>query len=407
MALGSKVAVVGASARAAAFSLLRAGCQVVAADLFADADLERACPVTRVENYPEDFFLWLSATKCEGWLYTGALENYSELIDRMSQVRPLWGNAGVVLRQVRDPLVLQDTLTAAGLSFPETHHSDDFAPSDGKWLHKTGTGGGGSGVSRAESKTIPQFRSMGPRPVRKIDRLTGRGPMLRRISNRRTPLNQGFWQRHVTGTPGSGVFLADGRTCELVAVTRQLVGEPWTGAAEFQYCGTLAPWALPTKAVVELEAAGRILTNEFDLRGLFGIDFIVDEQRVWVIEVNPRVTAAVEVVELLTSRNLLAEHLSKCGSEVLSKQPTAPVVSAHPVQVRGKAILFAQRSITISAALSEQLLNEARGRENSVLADVPQAGTVISTGEPILSLLAEGVARKLAEQAALLHPRLQ
>ena len=141
-----KLAIVGASARAAAFSAIRAGYEVVAADLFADADLARVAAVTRISNYPEGLADWLAATECDAWMYTGALENYPDLVDRMAAIRPLLGNSGAPLRDVRDPMKLQLALTGAGMLFPETRTSPAGLPLDGSWLCKTYGGASGSGV---------------------------------------------------------------------------------------------------------------------------------------------------------------------------------------------------------------------------------------------------------------------
>ncbi len=88
-----RLAIAGASVRAAAFSALRAGYDVVTADLFADADLRAHCDATRIEaGYPEALADWLAATECDGWLFTGALENHHELINAMAKLRPLMGS---------------------------------------------------------------------------------------------------------------------------------------------------------------------------------------------------------------------------------------------------------------------------------------------------------------------------
>jgi len=62
MQASSHIAIIGASARAAAFSVLRSGRQAVAADLFADADLQQKCRVTRISPYPEGLLDWLHRT---------------------------------------------------------------------------------------------------------------------------------------------------------------------------------------------------------------------------------------------------------------------------------------------------------------------------------------------------------
>jgi predicted ATP-grasp superfamily ATP-dependent carboligase len=346
-----RIAVVGASVRSAAFSLLRAGCDVVAADLFADADLGRVCPATQIVDYPEGLADWLAGTPCDGWLYTGALENYPELVDRMAKLRPLLGNRGEVLRRVREPMQLQNVLKAAGLDFPETKPCDGTHPGEGEWLHKTGQGGNGSGVERAGGFIPPEV---------------------------------GYWQREIKGTPGSVQYLAgnDG-SCTLLGITRQLVGEGWIGSGEFQYCGTLARWGLPLTTNADFTQLGQLLRTQYHLRGLFGVDFIFDGQQVWIVEVNPRVTAAVEVVERVTGRNLLTEQLNAFGIYKEQSEIT-------PVPCAGKVVLYAKQPLAVSLRMSEQLLAKAGTFDRPQLADIPNPGTQISPGEPILTVFSEG-----------------
>ena len=68
-----KLAIVGASVRAAAFSALRAGFEVVAADLFADADLRAHCDVTRIACPPDASAASPLAGKTV--VFTGTLEH--------------------------------------------------------------------------------------------------------------------------------------------------------------------------------------------------------------------------------------------------------------------------------------------------------------------------------------------
>jgi len=327
----STIAVVGASARAAAFSLLRAGQSVVAADLFADADLARCCPTTRITPYPAGFADWLSQTDCDRWLYTGALENYPELVDQLAELRPLQGHSGEVLRRVRDPLLLQTVLTHAGFDFPETRLAADAGSRDDVWIGKTYRGSSGSGVGITEGAT--------------------------------------YLQRRVEGTPLSAVFMGE----KLLGVTRQLVGESWAGASGFQYCGSIGPWLLPKENQQQLHALGKLLCSSFALTHLYGVDFIFDGERLWVLEINPRYTAAVEIVERIQGMSVFA-------------------LTANASQEKkcfGKTILFAKALLTLTAAISDQLLEQAGQIPWPQLADIPAAGTEISIGQPVLTLFAE------------------
>ncbi len=339
MHASSHIAIVGASARAAAFSVQRSGRQAVAADLFADVDLQQACRVTRISPYPERLLDWLRRTPCDGWLYTGALENYPELVDQLAMIRPLFGNPGNVLRRVRDPLLLGQVLSQHDLPFPETRQSRDGLPSEGAWLAKTYRGSSGSGVTELTTDAKEHE----------------------------------FFQKYITGAAGSAVFAGPA----LLGVTRQLVGEAWTGARRFQYCGSIAPWSLPEAAEKQLRKLGKVLAVEFGLVGLFGADFVLDGQRLWTIEVNPRYTAAVEVVERAQHIHAIDWHVASQTNLQISK-PSSGNGSAY----HGKAILFAKHD----AAISNEFTRWALAQPD--LADIPQAGTPVLAGQPVLTVLA-------------------
>jgi predicted ATP-grasp superfamily ATP-dependent carboligase len=330
-------------------SVLRAGYRCEAADLFADEDLRRICPVTRIANYPAGLVDWLRATRCDAWFYTGALENHPDLVDELAALRTLWGNPGNVLRRVRDPMLLQHVLRDHFIAFPETRTSAYGLPRDGSWLAKSYRGSGGAGVARLNHSAK----------------------------------NCVFFQRFITGDPGSAVF-ADG---ELVGVTRQLIGEFWTGARPFQYCGTVAPWVLPADVQLQLRRLGTVLANDFSLVGLYGADFIFDGTRTWVLEVNPRYTAAVEILEGATERGLVASRHRR-GS--LGR----PAGSSHPM-CRGKAILFARIPTTVGVEFAQWAVAQPD------LADIPSAGNRIPPGQPVLTVLAE------AESFPLIMPALK
>src|SRR5436305_512296 len=125
----------GASARAAAFSALRAGLRPWCADLFGDTDLRAVCPTLTlaIKEYPEGFLRAAAAGPPGPWLYTGGLENRPALVDALARRRPLWGNRGDVLRRVRSPAAVAALLHAAGLPCPEVR-TDPAGLSAGRWL---------------------------------------------------------------------------------------------------------------------------------------------------------------------------------------------------------------------------------------------------------------------------------
>lgn len=323
------IAVVGASTRAAAFSLLQAGHQPITADLFADADLARQCPTTQITNYPDGLLPWLTKTECDAWLYTGALENHPELVDRLARIKPLLGHPADTLRRVRNPLELQAVLSSADLNFPTTKPTDATTVFNHSWLGKTYNASSGTGTGVTEAP---------------------------------------FVQRKIEGIPLSAVFVGK----KLLGATRQLVGEPWTGAAPYQYCGTIAPWPLPPSCTQQLHKLGETLCHQLDLKHLYGVDLILDnQQQLWTIEINPRYTAATEAIER-------AHHISAFCPTNNNANPTCV----------GKAILFATAQLHVTDTLSHQLLQQTGKLPNLEIADIPPPNTTIEVGQPILTIFA-------------------
>lgn len=370
-----KLAIVGASARAAAFSALRAGFQVVAADLFADADLARVCQATRIEQYPEGLTDWLAATTCDAWLYTGALENYPALVDRMAGIRPLLGNSGAMLRDVRDPFKLQAALAGTGVALPETRASAEGLPFDGSWLCKTYQGASGSGVWRLDDKAA-QLRAEREGAV---------------------------FQRFIPGESFSAIFLTRPGRAPRLGVTRQLIG--WDAAKPFQYIGSIGPVALDVELRRQLKSLGAVLATRFELRGLVGADFVVHDRRVWIVEVNPRYTASVEILERAAGKSTLSRVVDWSRRRVLGGRQLKHVARGRPFVgekslVHGKAILFAPQAARISSSFFKWTMEQTEpSLREPWLADLPHEGDEIAAGRPILTVFATGATVEECEQA--------
>jgi predicted ATP-grasp superfamily ATP-dependent carboligase len=374
------IAIVGASTRSAAASALRAGFQPIAADLFADADLRAIATATRISPYPEGLLDWLRAVEPPAWMYTGALENYPELVDQMAWIAPLWGNPGDVLTRVRSPWELAKALGEAGLLFPDTRESPDGLPHDGSWLAKTYQGASGSGVRVWDEER-------GARSEVNPDSAPA------------------CFQKRIDGPPCAAVFVATDGAARLFGVTRQLVGEPWLGAHGFQYAGSIGPWPITDATQMTLICLGNVLADQFELIGLFGVDFILDGEQVWTLEVNPRYTASVEIVERFSGLSAIAAHAAACGSRPNTQRAGAssPPIGAKdaPARVKslacGKATLFARRDCIISDQFFEHALSEALRTPWPTLADVSPAGTPIDAGRPILTVFAEADCAEVVE----------
>jgi predicted ATP-grasp superfamily ATP-dependent carboligase len=349
---------------------VRAGFQPIAADLFADADLRAIATTTRISPYPDGFIDWMRTVEPAAWMYTGALENHPELVDELAWIAPLWGNPGDVLQRVRNPWELAAALRNAGFQFPETRASCDGLPRDGSWLAKSCHGASGSGVRSLSDSHAS------------IEAFDERAPLV--------------YQRCIAGAPGAAAFATSPNGTVMLGVTRQLIGESWLGAHGFQFAGSIGPLAIDDETQKSVARLGQVLGEQFELAGVFGVDFILNEDGVWPIEVNPRYTASMEICERLTGISTLASHAGSWFQPEFIKLPSARIV--NPELAHGKAILFARRDLRISQTFAEMSLAEALRTPWPTLADVSPAGTIVEAGRPILTLFAQGATVEMVEQ---------
>ena len=106
--MNSPLLIVGASVRAAAESASRAGFQPFAIDLFNDVDLKRIAKCRLSTNYPYDLPALAADFPPMPMLYTGALENYPDIITELSKTHNLLGNTAERIQKLRDPIQLRE-----------------------------------------------------------------------------------------------------------------------------------------------------------------------------------------------------------------------------------------------------------------------------------------------------------
>ncbi len=385
-----QVLILGASTRAAAFSALRAGFEPVCVDQFADADLRAVAEVHPVDSLsltPGDTSSsLLSAIQSHPDLpliYAGGMENHPQLLKHLESDRTIWGARGEAIERVRRPLQLAEGLAEVKQRMLPVRLAHEPPPRDGTWVVKPLASAGGRGISVWDETAADLSRS-----------------------------GKHYFQQRVSGLVYSGLFLAETEPGDVrfIGLTRQLVGCPELHAGPFAWCGNIGPVFLPVEAEFLVRRWGNILKWKFGLTGLYGIDFIVDEAgQPSLLEVNPRLTGSVEVLELACGLSLLADHIAcydpdaaACAGEF-----AAPPVIAQDERL-GRAILYAPYRLRSHLPLPDPV----RWESAPMIADIPEFGTLIERGQPVCSVYAWGLdepdtTAKLFEAAGRIEPFLE
>jgi predicted ATP-grasp superfamily ATP-dependent carboligase len=256
--------------------------------------------------------------------------------------------------------MLQQVLRAAGLPSPSLAFSAVDASRQGSWLIKPVQGSSGKGIRLWQGQPLPQRSS-------------------RRF----------YLQEYIEGEACAAIYWGAGASTRLLGVSRQLVGESWLHAAAFHYCGSIGPLVLAPFLQAAFERLGVVLACGCGLRGLFGIDCMLRDGVVWPLEVNPRYTASIEVLEY--ARQFSAMAWQRYAFDLAASQPSSVSMDLSIPSV-AKALLFARAPLTFPEEgpwLGTLRLPDSL-HEPPAFADIPPAGQQIGARRPILTLFVRG-----------------
>lgn len=351
----ARLAFVGTSARSLVESARVSRLHPIALDVFGDLDtcrLADACVRIGASGLAMDREALLAALAqlrargdVAGWVAGSGFEAQLDLLAEGACVLPLLGNRPETVRRVRTPADFAGVLDALGVAHPGF---SNCRPADPRgWLLKDAHACGGWHVRPAEAASAARL---------------GEG---------------GYFQRRVAGEPFSCLFLAEKEAAHVVGFSRQIVRA--LGRRPYVYRGGVGPVALPNAAQEALGSAALKLTRALGLVGLNGIDLILDAAgQPWVLELNPRPTAAIQLFDEAVEGGLMRAHVDACAG-----RQRAFVASAG-LPVHGFETVFARRAGQIDQASAAWLAGQGW------CCDIPQAGTRHAWGDPLCTVRAQG-----------------
>jgi uncharacterized protein len=369
--------------------------------MFADLDLRTCAQVFEVADYPLGLVAAAASAVSCPWMYTGGLENHPGIVARISRSRSLWGNEPEVLLRIRDPWYVQELLLQRGLPALRVWPGRAAPPpADGTWMLKPRHGAAGRGIRVWD----------------------------RRAADPSSPPGAIYFQERRPGSPVSALYLAAPQHTHLLGATRQLVGLEEVHAPPFAWCGTITPIRLPDHIIATMRCIGECLGSPAGLRGLFGCDFLVDDEQAWLTEINPRYPASTELLEYALQAPLLHWHRRACEAFLDGGKFVVPSLLVVPPSggrravppeggttspaILGKIVLYAPRDliapdVTRFASHPSRWLDGIGARERSLpyLADIPLPDQPIARGQPVCTLFARATSEakcvaKLLRRAA-------
>lgn len=340
------------SGRALAESARRSGYEPYVADLFGDEDTIAASAGYR---------------RLEGDLESGFTDNFDETIEELSEIArsgaplklvygggfdgasaylsipsapfDLAGNRPEIIRLIKNPFVLGELCKSFRIKHPAI--TPEFIADGRIWLEKKIGGAGGGHIQRGVS----------------------------------SPPRKGvYYQEEVAGRAISALFIADEEGgAGVVGYSEQWISS--SPQQPFRYGGAAQPASLSMAHMREISRAVKLFAAYFALRGLNSADFIVDGAKVWLLEINPRPGATLELFDNETNK-LFDQHVRPAGG-ISRWEPE----HFHVDYASAAAVVYADRGDLIAPAIPDP---------PDWLKDRPQPGSKILRNQPLCTVLAKG-----------------
>jgi len=362
------ILIVASSGRMLAQAAKNAGLRPLVIDLYADLDTQGyAEDFRQIKSLAEqdlvpavDYFIERYAVTHV--IYGSGFECYPESLCYLNSRLILLGNHPDVFARQLDKQAFFSTLDQLNIPHPTVVFS---APSyDGDWLLKFMQGQGGVGIKRyhvdCSAKTLV------------------------------------YWQKFQAGTQHSALFLADGQNAQVIGFNSQ-----WSvrlsETQEFVFSGVINSVDLTNQHKAEITGWLKQMVPVFALKGLNSLDFIHADGCSYVLEINPRPSASMQ----LYNEDLLIGHIQVCvGATSVAKLPESGRLKSPPQS--GYQIVYAERDLIISEQFEWP----------DWCMDLPKPGNMCRAGQPLCSIIAhqknsQSVVEQLLTKQQLILNRLE
>lgn len=341
------VLIAALSGRALAASARRAGYVPLVADLFDDLDT-RALAAASVQTRGclsrgfgraalLDSLDRLAAIRApEGVVYGSGFEDRPALLRVVAARYKLLGNPPEVVARVKDPNSLASFCGRLGIAYPRPAR----VAGNGGWLIKRAGGSGGTHIVAATPGQV--------------------------VTDRR------YVQPRLDGTPISALFLADGRHAMLLGINRQWT-DP-TPAHPYRYGGAVRPAPAAEPWREEIVGIVSRLTKATGLAGLNSADFMLTADGLFLLEINPRPGATLDVFKDPDGR-LFALHVDASQGRLPKNAPRFAGAAAA-------AVVYAPCALRVAEGMAWPDWAADRQKPGRVRANAPLCTVLAEAADP-------------------------
>jgi predicted ATP-grasp superfamily ATP-dependent carboligase len=280
-----------------------------------------------------------------GLVYGSGFEDRPELLTLIAKRWPLLGSDAATVARVKAPQSFFTALDRLGIEHPSTV-AEPPAKSAG-WLAKRIGGAGGSHIARSQLKS--RSRNV-------------------------------YYQQRIAGRPVSALFVANGDEACVLGFSEQ-----WTAPSPrrmWRYGGAVRPASLPASLARAMASAVKSVAREFSLKGLGSADFLVNGEDAYLLEINPRPGATLDIFDSVRSP-LMRLHLD---AVVEGKLPRRGLKFSD---AKASAIVYAKGGIAVPP----------RMKWPDWVADRPKPSEWIDKNRPICTVSARASTKARAKRS--------
>jgi predicted ATP-grasp superfamily ATP-dependent carboligase len=383
------VLVVGFNVRPLARSAKKAGLKVLAVDFWGDLDLaqwvdKHLAMLDQQPNQRPDRpqiptadalvsgvqQLLEEAGPVDHLIASGGFDDHPKAWKKLGSLAPLAGNSSEVMINARNRQLIGKIAEKCGVALPTSFEVNSFKTFQ-------------AAVNKLELPLLvkPKFGSGGFHT-----RILESEADLENYANRHqfSDVDPILVQRLIAGTDASVSILGNGQEAITVSVNEQLIGLPELGKGRTKaYCGNIIPLETSSEMGAHLATVSEEISCHLGLLGSNGFDFVVDSSGTpYFMEINPRVQATIEAIELVSNVNVVSLHLQACQGHLPEEKTKIRASCA-------RVVVYAQTDCEIPN------LSNIPG-----VVDIPMPGSVASRGDPVCTVNHIAASRKAAFDGA-------